>query len=150
MIRYQQEALADCIHEAQPLLLDHWHEIALDKGKVPLEPDWDKYRLLDQAGVLNLTTARDGTRLVGYALYILANNLHYRTLKVADSDVFFLAKAYRQGCTGLGLLKAAEANLIAAGTDKIINRLKLHYDVGAIFERLGYRPIERVYAKLVR
>lgn len=29
----------------------------------------------------------------------------------------------------------------------MFNKVKLHFDVGRVFERMGYQPIERVYAK---
>jgi len=150
MLTFRQEAYSDAVDEAQPLLVDHWHEIALNKDTVPLEPDWERYRQLERAGVLNLTTARDDGELVGYALYIVAANLHYRGLVVADSDVFFLDRRYRRGSAGLRLLQAAEDNLVAAGVGRIVNRVKIHHDVGPIFLRLGFTPIERVYSKLVR
>jgi len=147
MLTFQQERFSDAIDEAQPLLVDHWHEIALDKDTVPLEPDWEKYRRLEQAGLLNVTTARDDGRLVGYACYIVAPSLHYRSLSVADSDVFFLSREHRRGAAGLGLLRAAEDHLVAAGVGRIVNRVKIHHDVGPLFVRLGFRPIEHVYSK---
>ena len=35
------------------------------------------------------------------------------------------------------------------GVRKIFTATKLHMDQGPLFERLGYRPVERMYAKLL-
>ena len=45
------------------------------------------------------------------------------------------------------MFKHAETALRGKGVTKVINKVKLHFDVGKIFERMGYLPIERVYAK---
>lgn len=149
MITHQVELLADVKGEAVPLLRRHWEEIALNKDVVPLDPDWDMYLRMEAAGFFHATTARLDGALVGYAAYFLSRNLHYRSLFVAESDIFWLAPEHRQGMAGVRLLQAAERHLAAIGVNKVVNKVKLHHDVGAVFERLGYAPIERVYAKLL-
>lgn len=149
MITYQVERLADIKIEVAPLLLRHWEEIALNRDTVPLDPNWDQYLFMDREGYLQITTAREDGKIVGYAAYFIAANLHYRSLVVADSDIFWLAPEKRKGMVGVKLLKAAEEHLKAVGVNKIVNKVKLKHDVGAVFERLGYTPIERLYAKLV-
>lgn len=150
VLDFRHEAFSDAIEEARPLLVEHWREIAADQDTVPLEPDWQKYRVLEQAGLLNVTTARDGGRLVGYACYVVGSNLHYKSLIVAEVDIFFLRREYRQGWAGVSLLREAERHLAAAGARRIVNRFKTNHDLGPVFRRLGYRPIEHVYVKTVR
>ncbi len=147
---YRHETFSAAIDEARPLLVEHWREIAIDQETVPLEPDWHKYRVLEQAGLLDVTTARDCGRLVGYACYIVGANLHYKSLLVAEADIFFLKKEHRHGWAGFRLLQAAERNLAAAGIHRIVSRFKTSHDLGPVFRRLGYRPIEHVYVKTVR
>lgn len=149
MIEFEAERPSLVREEMQALLLAHWHEIALNKDVVPLDPNWGLYDTLEAAAVLHLTTARLDGALVGYAAYVIGPNLHYRSLIVAESDVFYISPAHRRGMTGARLIQAAERHLIAVGVNKIVHRVKLHKDVGALFERLGHVPIERVYAKLV-
>ena len=147
LMTYQTERLDDWRVEAEPLLARHWREIALDQDVVPLDPDWPAYAQIEAAGMLHITTARLEGALVGYVVYFLAPNLHYRSLKVAEADVFWLAPECRKGTAGIRLLKAAERNLKPLGVNKIVNKVKLHFDAGPVFERLGYTAIERVYAK---
>ena len=147
MLTYQEEYFIDVMGECGDLIVSHWKDIALDQDDIKLNPDWDKYRDLADAGVLKITTAREKGNLVAYSVHLVSSNLHYKDLLIADGDIFWLAKPHRKGLAGLKLLKAAEANLRKLGVQKIFNKVKLHKDVGVIFERLGYTPIERVYAK---
>lgn len=147
MITIQEENFKDFVVEVGPLLYQHWEEIALDKNKIDLQPDWATYEVLADADKMHVTTARNGSELVGYAIFILTQALHYKQLSIADGDVFWLHPDHRKGLTGFKLLKKSEEFLKARGVQKIFNKVKLHKDVGKVFERLGYTPIERVYAK---
>ena len=150
MLQYQVERLKDIYDDLRPLLDMHWEDVALDQETVHLNPNWPLYRTADDTGALHITTARveDG-ELVGYAIYLLSSNAHYKQLAVADGDIFWLHPDHRKGMAGVRLLRKAEEFLIARGVHKILNKVKLHKDVGIVFERLGYTPIERVYAKTV-
>ncbi|MDA8231569.1 MAG: GNAT family N-acetyltransferase [Magnetospirillum sp.] len=149
MIVFQHESLAGALGAMTPLVARHWREVALDRDRVPLAPDWEKYRLLDRTGALNITTARHDGRMVGYACYIVSRHLHYRDLMVAESDAFFLAPEHRRGPEGVRLLRAAEQNVIAAGAQRIVTRVKVDPDFGPLLRRMGYQPIEAVYSKRV-
>ena len=149
MLIFQVERIADIHEEAGPLLLEHWEEIAVDKDSVPLDPDWPTYFNLDSAGAVHCVTARDGGKLIGYAVYFVIPSLHYRGLLVADSDIFWLSPEHRKGLTGVRLLKFAEETLVLRGVNRIVNKVKIKHDVGAIFERMGYEPFERLYMKKV-
>jgi GNAT superfamily N-acetyltransferase len=147
MISYQEERFQDVIDEAMPLLKKHWEEIALNKDSVPLDPDIEMYNGMSDQGMLHITTARDDGVLIGYAAYFIMPNLHYRSLKVGESDIFWLEPAYRKGMIGTKMLVTAEMQMEAKGVNFIVNKVKLHYDIGAVFERLGYKPFERLYSK---
>tara|TARA_R110000822_G_scaffold38746_11_gene107142 strand:+ start:590 stop:1039 length:450 start_codon:yes stop_codon:yes gene_type:complete len=148
-MNFAEERLADVLGEITPLLIDHWHHIALDKDRVPLAPAWDLYRDLDEQGSMKIITAREGGELVGYIVYLLSPSLHYTSQFFAEGDIFWLSPAHRKGSAGLRLFRFAETILKDAGVTKVINKVKLHADVGKVFEHMGYSPIERVYAKAI-
>jgi GNAT superfamily N-acetyltransferase len=149
-VAYQVEDFRDILIEAVPLLKAHWEEIALDRDTVPLDPDIEGYERLAAQGALQITTARDadGT-LIGYAAYFIGRNLHYRSLIVGESDIFWIAPGHRRGMVGVRLFREAERNLKAIGVNKIFNKMKLHKDLGPLFERLGFAAIETLWAKAV-
>jgi GNAT superfamily N-acetyltransferase len=147
-MKYRTETLAEVIEEITPLLLDHWQEIALNKNTIKLDPHWEVYENLAKMGHLNITTARtDKGELVGYVVYLLQPLLHYKSELSAVGDVFWLRPDHRKGSLGMRLLKVAEEKMRALGCTYIVNKTKLHKDVGRLFERMGYTAIERVYAK---
>ena len=75
-MKYQQEFLATVEDDIRPLIQKHWEDIALNKDKIKLNPDWDAYHTLEQAGVLKIFTAREGDKLVGYFVVVVQRNLH--------------------------------------------------------------------------
>lgn len=139
--------------EAQPevarLCVRHWEEIALNKGAIALDPDWERYALLDGAGAIVLATARARREMVGYHLFLVSPHLHYRRSLTALSDVVYLAPEHRLGMAGIRLMRCAEAELRRRGVQRVVQNVKLHTDWGRVLERMGYAPIERIYSKLL-
>jgi GNAT superfamily N-acetyltransferase len=103
--------------------------------------------MLERKGMLVITTARKADRLVGYVSHFIVPNFHYRSLKVADCDIFWLDPDYRVSRIGLDLLRASERNVRAVGCNKITMKEKIHIPLGRLFAFLGYREIERLHAK---
>lgn len=154
-IKFQKESISAVKDEVMPLLLQHWEEIALNKAAVPLDPRWDMYEVLEEKGNFLAVTARCDNKIIGYAAYFITLNFHYKSLIVGESDIFYLAKPYRKGMTGVRLLQAAENELLSSGVNFIVNKTKIHFrnennaDVGGLFTHLGYKHIENIYSKLV-
>lgn len=150
MITFQTEPWSDFEEEGAALCVRHWEEIALNKDAIKLDPDWQRYRRIDAEGLLSVTTAREEGKLVGYQVYIVTPHLHYKSSLTALSDVLYLAPEHRQGTTGIRLMKAAEEALVKRGVQKVVQNVKLKNDWGLILERMGYSPIERIYAKMLK
>jgi GNAT superfamily N-acetyltransferase len=146
-MEFSEETLSQCLDEARPLLVDHWENIALNKDTISLNPLWNIYEKLEETGNLKIITARQDEKLVGYAAYVISPSLHYSSEIIADADVFWLDPNHRKGMAGMRLFKHAEKVLKSYGVTRILNKVKIHFDVGKVFERMGYDPIERVYSK---
>jgi len=149
MIEYKEETFDQVIDEIKPLLEDHWEEIALNKEVIKLNPNYEMYEKLCNSGVMRIVTARDDGKLIGYCICIIAYNLHYKDSLTATNDIFFISKDYRKGSTGVKLFIKNEEILKSYGVQRLIMNTKVHQDVGAIFERLGYKQTERVFGKLI-
>ena len=78
----------------------HWQEIALDKDTILLEPDVDSFIEMEQRGALQIVTARDDGRLIGYHVTIVRNHLHYKSSLSGYVDMYFIHPDYRKGRTG--------------------------------------------------
>jgi len=146
MVTYQLEALASVRREAEPLLKQHWEEIAVNKDIIKLNPDWRAYAELDRINALRVFTARKDGELIGYFVVIVSKALHYADHLFANNDVIFLAKPARKGMTGIKLIKFAIESLKAEGITKLHVNTKAHQPFDPILERLGFEEIERVYS----
>jgi GNAT superfamily N-acetyltransferase len=146
-IKYQQEFLTKVQHECQELIEAHWEDIALNKDKIKLNPDWDAYFALEKEGKLKLFTVRGADKLVGYFVVIVGVNLHYKDHVFASNDVIYLHKDYRKGFTGSKLIKFAEECLKQDGVSVLTINTKIHQPFDAVLSRLGFKAIERVYSK---
>lgn len=146
---YRVERWKHIRNEVMPLLVRHWKEVALNHSEVPLDIDEQRYTDLDEAGALHVVTARRNGLLIGYHAAIISGHLHYASTLHGITDVYWIAPECRHGVTAMRMFQAVERELKAAGVRKLFTATKLHLDQGPLFERLGYKPVERLYAKLI-
>ena len=148
-ITCQVESIDEVIDEMRPLWDLHWNEIALDKNRVPLNPDVQSFRLMEEMNGLHIATVRDEKKLVGYHVTVLRTHLHYRHSLTAYVDMYFLHPDYRQGMAGIKMFKFVEDQFKKLGVERIYQSTKKHKDLGRLFERLGYKVTERIFTKWI-
>lgn len=144
------ENIANVRREIEPLLEQHYKEIALNKDIIKLNPDWRAYAQLDAINGLRIYTARKDGKLMGYFVVIVSRSLHYKDHLFANNDVIFLTKTARKGLTGMKLVKYAIESLKAEGVTKLHVNTKMHQPFDPIMERLGFEEIETVFSKVLR
>ena len=144
-VTYAVEPYLDVLPELKLLYPEHWQEIALDKNAIILDPDYASYENMARANILHLVTARSGVELVGYHLSMIHHHLHYRTSLTCFTDIFYLKPAYRVGMVGYKMLKFFRDSMKERGVQKIYMGTKLSHDIGPLLDRLGFKPIERLY-----
>ena len=147
MITYQQEFLFELREEARPLLVKHWEEVALNKEKIKLDPDWEAYEKLEDVGCLKIFTCRDKGRLIGYFAVLASPHLHYKSNTFANNDVIYVDPDYRKGWVGIKLIKFAEKCLREDGVDILHINTKIKRDFSRVLERMGYAVVEKIYGK---
>lgn len=145
-VTYQQEFLASCRDEAEVLIKEHWEEIALNKEKIKLNPDWDAYEELEKRQGIKVFTARDSGKLVGYFVVFIGKNIHYKDHIFATNDIIFLTESYRKGFLGANLIKFSRDCLKDDGVSVLNINTKVHKPFDSLMERLGFKLIERVYS----
>jgi len=146
---YSLEDYDSVYEEMQELIVDHWEEIAVNKDKIKLNPDWEFYRKVADEGYLGVYTVRSDSKLVGYFIVVAIANPHYKDHIFATNDILFLRKEYRKGLTGVKLLKFAEQDLKTKGISVIVINTKVHIPFDKVLERLKYNLTERVYSKYI-
>lgn len=150
MITTQQETLDVILPQVKDLLNQHYEELTMNKDRVKLDPWYDEYIRLEANGQFFTVTVRDNEELIGYSSFIVKPHLHYRTIRVATSDVMFLKKEYRTSSTaGLKLIKYSIEMIRSLGVDKIVFRIKDSNDFSPILLRYGFQLEDRIYSKFL-
>jgi len=147
--KYQLENLASVRGEVDSLFYKHWEEIAVNKDKIKLNPDWSFYETADTAGLLGIYTIRESGNLVGYFFVLARPNPHYKDHVFAVNDLLFIDPDYRKGLAGLKLIKFAEEDLKSRGVSVLVINTKVHKPFDALLERLGFENVERSYSKFI-
>lgn len=146
-ITFQRERIADIYAEAADLLIRHWKEVAFYKD-IKINPDMGAYLRLEEKGAAVTLTVRANKELIGYQVYLVGPNLHYKVLQATD-DLHFLHPAYRKSGIGLRLFRFSEQEMKKLGVVILFGRTKADpkLDHSAIFEHLGYDKQDIIYTK---
>lgn len=144
-VTFQQETAQGNFAEVKPLLEAHWDEVAMWPDQI-LNPDWDLYRMVEDAGMVRAYTVRDAGVLVGYALFFVRPNIHATHVLMAVQDVLYVMPEYR-GKWGARFLLWIEAQLRQEGVGMICQGTSPRHDLGALFARLGYVQFSTTWAK---
>lgn len=145
MITILRESLAERLGELMPLLPLHFEELALNKDKVPLDPQYEVYLEREKRGELLMMVVRDNGRLIGYFIGFVAPGLHYKTCLTLTMDIFYVHPEYRGNSTGFKLFRTVEAEAKARGVQRMFVGSKCHKDASWLFEKLGYEPVETYF-----
>lgn len=123
----------------------HYNEISHYKD-IKLEPDLEAYIALEKQGVLRVFTARanNGT-LIGYAVYFIRRNLHYKSSLQAVQDILFLMPTHRG--SGGRLIRYCDEELKKENIQVVYHHIKAAHNFGPLLERLGYQLVDLIYAK---
>jgi GNAT superfamily N-acetyltransferase len=148
----QVECYSDVVDELRGIYPQHWAELAV-AADIPLEPNYEGYRLLEHNNMLLLVTLRDGAKLAGYFIGFLMAELHYTSCTSCTGDIFYVLPEYRKQWAGVKLFRAVEAELRKRNitrwhvTSKISNMRGENKDSGILLKRLGFTPVEVLYSK---
>ena len=145
MTSFALETVEQVLDEIKPLLAQHWEEIATYKD-LPLDPDYEAYLRMAAAGRVRVFTARHEGVLIGYGVFFLGN-LHYKGSGIATQDILFILPQYRGTTVGYRLIKFCDDSLRAEGLQVTYQHVKISHDFSPVLSRLGYRPVEIIYAR---
>lgn len=149
MLTAAPEPFAPFLEEVKPMLPLHYEELALDKDRVPLAPQYDEYLSRDAKGMVLCVAVRDAGTLVGYFIGFVAPGLHYSTCLTLHLDIFWIHPDHRGQKGGFMLFKAVEAEAKRRGVQRMFVGSKVHLPADWLFEKLGYRKVETTYSVML-
>lgn len=110
---------------------------------------WDQYKAMEEAGYIYPLGAYLGSSLIGMVFILSPPIPHYEGIKLAVTESYFVAKAYRKSGAGLRLLKAAEEYAKESGCIGILVSSPFDGDLSQVLPRVGYRETNVVFYKNV-
>jgi GNAT superfamily N-acetyltransferase len=136
------------------LIRQHWDELGVHKDEMPLDPDWQAFVRMEDAGRFRVWTARDEATLVGYIGTFIQPHLHYRSTLTATEDLFMLAPPYRNRGNGSRFFTSWISALSELGVRRIICHDKLHFEaerggLEGFFKRLGFEETDRIWSRIL-
>lgn len=147
--KIQQEDFYTVKEEVDELFYKHWEEVADNKDKIKLNPDWSFYEQVYLAGNLGVYTIRHLEKLVGYFVVIARSHPHYKDHIFASNDIVFIDPEYRKGLAGYFLIKYAEQDLKDKGVSVLMINVRVRKPFDAVLQRLGFSKVERQYSKYI-
>ena len=147
MISIQTEKLSDILEEMKIVFPLHWEELALNKDKVPLDPQYDIYLEREKRDEVLVVTVRQEGGLIGYFVGFIAPGLHYKTCLTCTMDIFYIHPDYRGSDLGFKLFNYVERELKVLGVQRWFMGSKMHKDASFLFEKIGAEPVETYYSK---
>lgn len=150
MITYQQEDLNDIREELEPLLVEHYHEVAMYQDKIDLNPDWKGYELLSMANALHVYTARANQELIAYTVNIVQPNMHYKDHVYAVNDVIYVDPQYRHTEVAETLIQNSEELLKELGVSVMTFHMKTFKTFEALMDHLDFDKAEYLYMKYIK
>jgi len=150
MISFAVERWPTFYADAKYIFDEHWKEAALDRDKITLSIDLDKYAALDKSGMLHIMVMRDDRVVVGYYLSLVFLHPHYKDAgPMAFVDVYYLRRKYRKGAHGIMLFKETEKSLKELGVTKMYGSCKAKMDKTKLFLALGWQLADFCFAKYI-
>lgn len=145
-VEFKREPVTvDLCREMLPLFSAHYQEIAHFKD-IPLDPDFDQYIKLDEAGFVRAFTARTPEgEILGYAVFFVKYNPHYKTSLQASQDVLYIDKK-RRGF-GAKFILWCDRELAKEGIQLSYHHIKQAHDFGPMLKRMGYELVDYIYAR---
>ena len=158
MITAHVERLQDSLEEMKPFFDPHWQELALNRDKVPLDPQYQTYLTREAMGEVLLVVLRERGKIIAYFVGFVAPGMHYRTCLTLTMDIFWLHPDYRaedslgaveQEMLCVQLFDAVKEEAKRRGIQRTFYGSKLSKDASALFEHLGMVEVERYYSEWI-
>ena len=142
---FAREDLSSVMDDVMPLVQRHWDELGEWTG-MPFSDTLDRYLETDR--VRFYTVRRDG-KIVGYSLFVLAEDEHVGVLAATEAALYLLPE-YRGRTIGYRFLAWTEEQLDSEGAQIIYRHTTPTVPLGPLLEKLGHQVVDVCYARRVR
>lgn len=144
MITVQIDSFEQNAEELSRIFVQHHHELALFKDRMPLAPQYAEYVRREQAGTLFLTTVRRNGRICAYYIAQVAPGFHYGSTLTGTQDICYVVPEERNKGMALPLFRHTKQELKRRGVKIWYSGYKIHNELGMprLLEMLGFVPAD--------
>lgn len=145
-MKFSEETLTpELLEEAKPLLEKHWDQIAHYKD-IPLDPDYDLYLKMQHLKMIRCYIMREPSgRMVGYSVFVVRPNMHYKQCLTATEDIIFVDPEKRG--YGMFFISWCDEQLKALGVQIVTHHIKVYFDWSKSLMRQGYEFTDKQLCK---
>ena len=129
-------------------LADEYAEESAIPGMPRLSPQWDIYRILEEAGHFHIIGAFEGERLVGLMSVISQVMPHYGAV-IATIESIFVLRDYRKTGAGIVLLRAAAAHAKETGAVALLATAPKDGALAKVLPRVGYTHTNQLFCRII-
>lgn len=131
--------------KANPELVAEYATCALDGLPTP-KVQWERYDLLEAAGVLDVFGAYCNGVMIGFVSTLSQVSMHYGQ-PITITESFYVLKDHRRGGAGVKLLRAVEQLARYKNSAGILITAPDGEALDTVLASTGYRPSHKVYFK---
>ena len=148
MARIVEGKISEKWDQVYDLIHENWQELVSLKPIMRLSPQIDRYKALEDAGLLLALFAYDSNEtIIGYSANIISNHIHFSHLVTCSNDVLFLTKSHRKGRAGMQLILETEKKAKERGARLMLWHAKPETDLAFLLPRIGYGTEELLMRK---
>lgn len=149
MITFQIEKLDQFLESAFPLFDNHYQEVVEKTDVIKLNPNLDIYYILEKKNILEIHTARDDEKLIGYSMWIVNQHINFKDSLTANSDSLYVSPEYRKGMFGAKFIKWTFEKIKERNPQRVMFHVKDSVDYSPILKRLGSKHCESTYTMVL-
>ena len=144
---YATEKYEDILPELKEIYIPFFKEVDIYPEKPEPNVDHWQFIALDEANSLQLVTAREDGKLVGFHISSIQKDIFYQHITTGYVLCYYLLPEYRGNGNGTKMFVYADESFKKRGVERIFMSRKIYIDNEKLFENLGYRQLEAGYTK---
>jgi len=145
-LTFQRETIASVFDEALTLAKLNLDETGFE-GMEGAMPDRERYLQIEKAVPTFAFTARSAGELVGYALFVVLEHVHYPGKYTANQENLYVRKDFR-GIPAVKFIHWMDDQLESdSSVDYIVKVVSVRNDYSRILDKMGYEIAEKSYIK---
>ena len=145
-----REKFEHVIKEVEPMLEDHYKEVAMYTDKIALDPDYTVYKELQKQDKLWWFTWREEGEIKGYNVFMVQPHPHYKSTTYAMNDIVYIAPEQRHSTETVEFFKHCEEVLRSeAKADVITYHMKVLKTFQTLMTALEFDHAEHLYSKYI-